>query len=137
MIERALKLREVFDDICSLERDLWGFELTDNEWQDIQNIEKFLKPFSEIRGILEASCYPTLNLIVPLFNLMLRHIKETEESLDLSDHIIKAAEKARVKLLFYSKKKNPKYLIPVALDPRLKAEFFKQGYNFEKEILPR
>ena len=86
----------------------------------------FLSPFAEVTKEIEASKYPSLNSVVPLYNALIDHVEdwvEVPEGAETSEHseiTITAATDAKKKLLEYYGKTTDVYLIALILDPRLK-----------------
>jgi predicted nucleic acid-binding protein len=92
----------------------------EDEWENLESIQKFLKPFKEITTLMSSSTYPTLSITVPLYNSLLDHIEDTESAIEIEQTIREAAKKSKKKLLEYYNKTNDAYLIATILDPRLK-----------------
>ena len=76
MIERALRIRIGLDNITALERDLRDFELTEDEWNVLTEIKRFLEPFADVTKSIEGLLYPTLSVVIPLYNVLIDHIED-------------------------------------------------------------
>ena len=105
----------------------------ENEWENLELIQKFLKPFKEITTLMSGSTYPTLSITVPLYNSLLDHIEDTENAIEIEQTIQEAAKKSKKKLLEYYNKTNDAYLIATILDPRLKMWYYRNN-EWEEEL---
>ncbi len=76
MVHRALRIRIGLDNITALERDLRDFELSDDEWNVLTGIKEFLEPFANVTKNIEGSLYPTLSMVIPLYNALIDHIED-------------------------------------------------------------
>ena len=108
---------------------------------------------------MSSSSYPTLSTTVPLYNILIDHLKDiigNNETEDDDNNIINtendnieddnnenekwsqliknAAKKCKRKLIEYYNKTNDSYLVSVILDPRLKLTYF-QDNNWEDELV--
>ncbi|RIA85622.1 hypothetical protein C1645_830518 [Glomus cerebriforme] len=95
----------------------------------------------EVTMIISGSFYLTLLMIVPLYNILIDHVKDvinednnTDEEDDENNSnekenwyqtIKETAKKCKVKLLEYYNKTNDIFLISTILDPRLKLKYYK------------
>ncbi|GES82328.1 zinc finger BED domain-containing protein RICESLEEPER 2-like [Rhizophagus clarus] len=143
MINRALYLKEALNSLALSEKDLKNFIITDDEWSELEKVKLFLEKFKEITVLMSGSLYPTLSMLIPLYNALIDHtedyISEGEEENEGEDGnesedeigndneestIKKAAMNCRVKLLHYYNKTNDACIIVTILDPRLKMEYY-------------
>ena len=154
MIERALRIRIGLDNITALERDLRDFELTEDEWNVLTEIKRFLEPFADVTKSIEGSLYPTLSVVIPLYNVLIDHIEDwvdneqrKEQEPDALDcefeshcpEIKAGALAAKQKLLEYYNKTSEIYIVSVVLDPRLKIDYFSAqdwGLLIETDVKP-
>jgi len=124
MLRWALDLRPAIDLRCELDPTLNNGVIPDRKWKEIAGIADFLQPLKEITDIMSAHKYPTLSLVIPLFNSVVDHFEEV-----LNKHsrkkqppntvlLVSAAQAAIDKLLKYYNKTNTFYCIVTALDPR-------------------
>ena len=96
---------------------------------------------------MSSSSYSTLSITIPLYNILIDHIKDhiSEESNDKINKINEETEsdvnsekndewnqliseasvKCRTKLMKYYNKTNDSYLISIILNPRLKLKYFQ------------
>jgi hypothetical protein len=117
----------------------------DDEWTELEKVKLFLEKFKEITVLMSGSSYPTLSMLIPLYNALIDHMEdymfEDEDenenknedenegddengSEDEESIIKKAAINSREKLLQYYNKTNDAYVIVTILDPRLKMEYY-------------
>ncbi|GES73161.1 zinc finger BED domain-containing protein RICESLEEPER 2-like [Rhizophagus clarus] len=118
-------------------------ELHDNEWSELEKVELFFEKFKEITVLMSSSLYPTLSMLIFLYNALIDHmedyISEGEEENTREDEnesedeigndneestIKKAAMNCRVKLLHYYNKTNDAYIIVTILDLKLKMKYY-------------
>ena len=100
----------------------WESEISANDWLIFDQLTVFLKPFAEACDIASGEKYPSLGLVVPLFNSLLQHITtyvgcETE-------FLSNAANSCNAKLLQYYNLVNINYHFSTMLDPRLRLEYY-------------
>ena len=76
---------------------------------------------------MSGTAYPTLSMTISLYNILIDHIKDTVNFLDIDPIIIDASKKCKEKLLEYYNKTNETYLIATILDPRLKLQYYKEN----------
>jgi hypothetical protein len=117
----------------------------DDEWTELEKVKLFLEKFKEITVLMSGSSYPTLSMLIPLYNALIDHMEdymfEDEDenenknedenegddengSGDEESIIKKAATNGREKLLQYYNKTNDACIIVTILDPRLKMEYY-------------
>ncbi|CAB4377007.1 unnamed protein product [Rhizophagus irregularis] len=143
MINRALYLKEALNSLALSEKDLKNFVIMDDEWTELEKVKLFLEKFKEITVLMSGSSYPTLSMLIPLYNALIDHmedymfededVNENEDenegddengSVDEESIIKKAATNGREKLLQYYNKTNDACVIVTILDPRLKMEYY-------------
>ncbi len=128
MIERALILKQSLN--CLTQKE--GFEgknIDSNLWGKYEELKRFLQPFYESTVLISRSSYPTLIIVLPIFDKLLSHLKEYESK----EIIKKCALNIEEKLLKYKKELNNDIVIFASiLDPRLKLEFFEKWDNFQE-----
>ena len=101
MLERALKLRRSLDFI-TLGRELRDFEIDETRWEMIDICLKFLKPFATATKKIESATFPTLCVVIQLFNYLITHIVAWERGFNIHPtETIDAAKVAKAKLLKY------------------------------------
>ena len=76
---------------------------------------------------MSSSTYLTLLLIVPLFNILLDHLENTDEKINLDETIKEVAKECYTKLKEYYNKIDKTFLIATILDPRFKMHYYKNN----------
>ena len=72
---------------------------------------------------MSSSSYPTLSMVIPLYNTLIDHTEDY--AFKEEDSLIKtAATNSRTKLLNYYNKTNDTCIIVTILDPRLKMDYY-------------
>ena len=136
MIERAFRIRRSLDYIAAIDRELRGFEINESEWEMIAICLEFLEPFAVTTREMESATYPTLSVVIPLFNALISHIEDWESGNNMHpEEIVNAGKAAKRKLLKYYDKTTDAYFMAVVLDPRLKMNYFEDN-NWEEDIKP-
>jgi len=135
MIKRALRLRQSLDFIAANEKDLSELQINESEWNIIAICLEFLEPFAVTTKEMESAAYPTLTVVIPLFNALITHIEDWGSG----NHIhpketIDAAKAAQAKLLKYYHKTTDAYVMALMLDPRLKMDYF-QDNNWDEDVI--
>ena len=72
---------------------------------------------------MSASSYPTLSMVIPLYNALIDHTEDYAFA-DEDSFIKKAVTMSRNKLVDYYNKTNDACVIVTILDPRLKMDYY-------------
>jgi len=96
--------------------------MSNSDWINLEKIATFLQPFKDLTVKMSASSYSTVFMIIPLFNIIIDHVEDTEEAATL--RLREAATAAKTKLLLYYSKTNTTTMLCTALDPRRKFNYF-------------
>jgi len=72
---------------------------------------------------MSSSSYPTLSMVIPLYNALIDHTEDYAFN-DEESFIKIAATNSRAKLLDYYNKTNDVCIIVTILDPRLKMDYY-------------
>jgi hypothetical protein len=127
MIERALKLKRVLKSLsCEEENNVFTkYKISENEWENLSAIYEFLKPFFEATLMVSQQSYPSLCVVIPLFDTLLKHL----QSYKRKNSILKnCSNLMKIKLKLYENKlKNELSFYSVILDPRLNIHYFKDS----------
>jgi len=139
MLERALKLKvpiisylavvdsakKAIDEPLSLTSDAWG---------NFERILEYLVPF---RQATIASCgdtYPSLSIVVPLYNTLMDHFQLwMAEKTNPQETLHRAVVTANAKLVQYYNLTSDCYTISTILDPRFKLDYYKKGEEGNRE----
>ncbi|CAB5193439.1 unnamed protein product [Rhizophagus irregularis] len=76
MINRALYLKEALNSLALSEKDLKNFVIMDDEWTELEKVKLFLEKFKEITVLMSSSSYPTLSMLIPLYNALIDHMED-------------------------------------------------------------
>lgn len=135
MTVRALKIRPGLDAVAALDRDMRKNELCDEDWKVVAEVHDFLEPFAEVTKIIEGSNYPTLALVLPLFNTLIDFAEDWAADTSHSKETVEGANAARVKLLDYYVKTSEVHVVAIVLDPRLKMDHFIDN-SWDTDVKP-
>ncbi|CAK1595752.1 unnamed protein product [Parnassius mnemosyne] len=131
MIGFGLKVRTGINILCTTVTELNDFQITDNEWQILEKIHKFLINFKLLSTKLGEEKYVTLPLVIVSFNLLLDKIESMVNQLDekhnrseVDERLILGFQAARDKMLKHYKKSNWICCTSLILDPRHKTQTF-------------
>lgn len=75
MLERFIYLRPAVDRLIAFEAKLSAFTLSDTEWNMLQCLAKTLSIFLEATTHLSGKRYPTLQLQLPYYEMLLRKLR--------------------------------------------------------------
>jgi len=132
MLERGLAIRLGLDATTTL-REWRTSEILEEEWELIAEAVQFLKPFATTTKFIEGFKYPTLSLVLPLYNKLLAHLKRwsTEETHSIESR--QGAEAATLKIKKYYTRLTEVYLVSTVLDCRLKVGYFEDSLRWETD----
>ncbi|CAB4490884.1 unnamed protein product [Rhizophagus irregularis] len=131
------------DAIARSDKELRNFELSDDEWNRIDEVVSVLMIFVHTTNVMSSAKYPMLSSVVPLYNYLIDELEDYCESHDSSSDIV-IATKAGIEKLerYYAKTDDTNmYTVATVLDPRLKLGYYedhkwKQNFiNFAKETV--
>ena len=105
-LKRALKLRTSIDEIAK-EQDLRKYEIHNSEWDILKEIFSFLEEFALITTYIEGCDYPTLSLVVPMFNQLLDILRDVSKDTSKNPLVMQGAAAGLQKLLNYYDKTSP------------------------------
>lgn len=114
------------------------FLVTDEHWKHFQVVCDLLEPLRDATEVLSGQHYPTLSMVVPIYNILLTHLEakckpneppnEPSTSMYIeTDFLADAAKTAYTKLNKYYNISSELCTIATVLDPRLKLQFYKDG----------
>lgn len=124
MINRALKVKRIINFLTVDNIELKFNAITNEEWDEFEEIKALLKPFDEATTMLSGSTYPTLCNLGPILGVVLENFKS--HLIASSYEVIRnAASDILVKLEEYSiLLKSDLARLAMTLDPRNKALLF-------------
>jgi len=132
MLERALKLRDclvafssIFDATKNASEETLSLPL--NSWTNFERIFEYLLPFRQATLLICGDTYPSISMIVPLYNSLLDHLKFwMVEKSNPSEALHRSIVSANAKLSDYYNSTSDCYTISTVLDPRFKLEYYKK-----------
>ncbi|XP_043461049.1 uncharacterized protein LOC122497809 isoform X1 [Leptopilina heterotoma] len=140
MINVASRMQQALILLCGNNNILLNkLILSDNEWNLMQEVNKYLRYFRVFSKTLDGKMYPTLNFFIVGFHTL---IYKLEVSISYLKEKVRSKEEENVKtaletgiesLLKYYDKTNWVYCVVLILDPRYKLESF-DATNWGKEI---
>ena len=129
MLSCSVYLKDALNMLCASNKDLKELEVKSSEWTFVEKIIDFLEDFKTLSETISGEKYVTLSRAIVGFNCLLDKIekkcfeldeKETRNLID--EHLIKAFQKGRDKLIKHYKKCNWIYCVALILDPRIKSD---------------
>ncbi len=78
MIERALKMKKALGTLSNEEESnvFTKNKITDNEWESLSLICEFMKPFYEATLMVSQQSYPSLCVVISLFDIFIKHFRK-------------------------------------------------------------
>lgn len=71
MLEIRIKLSSAFEVLCSNNPELRRFQVTEEEWNTLKLVSRYLKHFKSFSDILSGEKYVTLPFVVVGVNMLL------------------------------------------------------------------
>jgi hypothetical protein len=119
MLERAYTMKTVLDYICKEKREFKEY-LIEN-WDDINNLMRFLQPFYDATLLLSKSKYPSLFYVIPIVDIL----KEQVSNHANNELFINCVTAMNEKLNEFTPHLYTDFAkFAVLLDPRLKNTYF-------------
>lgn len=133
MLERILRLKQpVINFLVIHGKDLTNpgedlLTIKTEAWDRFSDIMNFLKPFNEATIMTSADKYPTLSVVVPLYNAILDHMNLWMTfNTNPGDVLHSAVIAAYAKIKLYYNLSSDCYTIATVLDPRFNILFYDQ-----------
>ncbi|KAA1073266.1 hypothetical protein PGT21_050096 [Puccinia graminis f. sp. tritici] len=132
MFQRAISLNKSCTHFCKQNAEASRFLLSPSKWTQARNIMKLLQPLSDATEMLCASKYPTLNKVLPIYMVLVKHLHLAREGLYDQDQLILPANQMISKFNQYLNNalKKPVYLCAMVLDPKFKLTFWNNHEDF-------
>jgi hypothetical protein len=132
MFQRAIQLRPSCERFCRENSEVHKFKLSSSEWDQASNIMNLLQPLSEATEMLCASKYPSLNLALPVYMVLMKQLKRVQQGLYDQAQLIQPATQIIEKIEQYLRNalKKPIYITSMILDPTIKTRFWKKYEAF-------
>ena len=129
MLERACHLKRalviLFAEMAENARHDESFTFDANEWKVYENFRQFLSIFKTATKMASVDKYPSLSLVVPLYNTLLDHTESVCVDPNSSQDLRDAAAACKAKLIAYYNVTSDACTIATVLDPRLKLEYYR------------
>ncbi len=124
MLERAIKLKLVLTFMAVQDNKFRNRKINETTWEVLELLKEFLKPFYGATVLIFGSNYPTINIVIPIYQQLFSHLNSfNTENLNIKS----CMEKIKSKLCEYEVHlKNDFAIFASILDPRLKYEFFEE-----------
>ncbi|XP_026430914.1 zinc finger BED domain-containing protein RICESLEEPER 2-like [Papaver somniferum] len=126
MLDSCLVYRSVFAHLKEVDSDYTNFP-TDEEWDQIEVVTKFLKTFYDLTTLFSGSKYPTSNLYfegVCQVQVLLK--KESTNEIEFIGDMVKEMQE---KFNSYWENLSPILAMALVLDPRLKLKYLNFDYS--------
>ncbi|KAH9444542.1 hypothetical protein Pst134EB_024804 [Puccinia striiformis f. sp. tritici] len=119
MFERAIQLRRSCDHYCEENTETRPYLLSPSKWDQAENVMNLLKPLSKATTLLCGSDYPTINKALPIYIVLMKHLKRIEHGLYDQSQLIQPATQIITKLEQYllAALTKPVYICAMILDP--------------------
>ncbi|XP_026437405.1 zinc finger BED domain-containing protein RICESLEEPER 2-like [Papaver somniferum] len=126
MLDSCILYKPVFSHLKLVDSDYEDCP-TNEEWEQIEVVTKFLKVFHELTKIFSGSKYPTSNLYFErICQVQVLLKKESRSNLEFIRNMVKEMQE---KFDSYWKELSPILAMAVVLDPRSKMNFVKFTYS--------
>jgi len=74
-LKRAIRLSQSIDEKAA-NVELRANELNGHDWSVLNDIYHILKEFADITTVFEGSLYPTLSLVIPMYNRVMTSLED-------------------------------------------------------------
>ncbi|CAG8679255.1 24870_t:CDS:2, partial [Gigaspora rosea] len=83
-------LDEIKEDVCralntltSTYNDFHDYSISHNQWNTLEKVAEFLKPFKDLTTKMSSSTYCTAFWIIPLFNIIFNHVEDVASNMEI------------------------------------------------------
>ena len=132
---------KVLNILCVADEQLVQYRIELKEWNEIEHLIAFFKPFAEVTTFMTGQNYPTISGVILLFNSIMDHLdkyrlvqKNLKVVIHLPEKIKEAAEASYQKMLKYYNRTNEIHCVVALLDPRLNKGYF-QNSGFTSQMI--
>ena len=125
--------------VAEVEEEESFVRITEEHWKNLSDILHVLEPFKKATEWLSGDSYPSLNMVVPCYVMLMNHLERLSSPSDHSSvytessSIKDAAKAAFVKLNKYYDISSELCTIATVLDPRHKLDFYKADNNLSAD----
>lgn len=131
MLQSALHLKTALNALLHSFKELRCLQISPSEWEVVETVVTYLKPFDSLSTVLGDQTYVTLPLVIIGFNMLIDRIEDIVKKIDqkpdrngTDEKLLVAFQNGRDKMLRHYKKTNWIYGISLILDPRHRVETF-------------
>ena len=142
MILRAHKLQKVIEELCIQTVDpamrdiIPEKEPTAAEWEHLEEMKRFLKPFKMASVNVEGQKYATIHQVLVLYNYLMDYLDKRKAK--YANHIFStAAKEASEKLKKYYNESSEVLTVATVLDPTLKTKWHEYPHLKKAGALPK
>ena len=122
LLGRSKELRPALDEIASNNDDFKENQLSSTDWDGIDSVLEFLQPFAKAFKYVEGVKNPSLPVVVPLYNHLLKKAQDFANCKSNPELVRKGAVLACNKMSNHS----PMLAVVTAMDPRMKYKYFNE-----------
>ena len=126
--------------VAEVEEEELFVQITEGHWKNLSDILHVLEPFKKATELLSGDSYPSLNMVVPCYVLLMNHLQRLSSCNDggtsmytESDFKVDASKAALMKLNKYYDISSELCTIATVLDPRHKLDFYKADKNLSAD----
>ena len=136
MLERALILKGPLISFSCYYQSTKGQDLSlpADRWTEVERILLYLTPFRRFTNTICADTYPTLSLVVPMYNKLLNHLDSwMKDKTTPGEALHKSAVAANEKIYNYYNLTSDSYTVCTVLDPRFGISYYKRDTRVNAE----
>jgi uncharacterized C2H2 Zn-finger protein len=118
--------------VAEMEEEESFVQITEEHWKNLSDILHVLEPLKKATELLSGDSYPSLNMVVPCYVMLMNHLERLSSCNDVgrsiyteSDFKVDASKAALMKLNTYYDVSSELCTIATVLDPRHKLDFYK------------
>ena len=131
MLDRALKLKDSLVAFSSIfdsgkKANEAPLSLSPDSWINFERLFEYLLPFRKATLKICGDINPSLSMVVPLYNILMDHLKTWMEKTDPQEPLHRASIIANAKITDYYDLTSDCYTISTVLDPRFGLNYYQQ-----------
>ena len=128
MMERLVEQKDALSLVLSSTEN--AINLTPYEWRTAADYCKTLKPFEEATTLMSGSTYPTVSMVIPVLNILLKKLRDSTD--ELKD--LKLALAAGLNSQWPQYERDTVFATASLVDPRFKRLAFSSDDTFKKVV---
>ena len=136
MLQQAILLCKSCVHFCSKDNDAAKYKMMVPEWNQATYLMQLLEPLCKASELLRALNYPTLNKVLPIYIIFIKHLKQVQWGFYDQARLIQPANLIIDKLKGYliDALKKPAYFVAMVLNPTIKTNLWKNNKVFIVEF---